>query len=48
MFERREIWIVLGWPENEFCPENFRLTSRIRSNHLMLGEFNQALSLLHY
>jgi hypothetical protein len=30
----------LGWPENEFCRENFRLTSRIRANHLMLGEFN--------
>ncbi|CAF4223094.1 unnamed protein product, partial [Rotaria sordida] len=25
------------WPEKEFCRENFRLTSRIRANHIMIG-----------
>ncbi|CAF4024842.1 unnamed protein product [Rotaria sp. Silwood2] len=25
------------WPETEFCRENFRLTSRIRANHIMLA-----------
>ena len=38
----------LGWPENEFCHENFRLTSRIRANHLVLGKSRRMLSTFVY
>ena len=36
--------IFPGWPENEFCHENFRLTSRIRANHLILGKLTSIVS----